>query len=125
MMIPNLLEQNNYDVKKADKMTEAEMKDNGMYEQGASILTKMGKLPDFATNELQLRGGKGEYTPPGPGGAVDVSYKKRTYVTEAQIIGKLIFGMKTVRKLEEDAKAALAKSTTNLRKGHSQQKLQS
>lgn len=112
MLIPTLLSAEGYDIN--DNSEENQKK-------GAEVLGKMSDSDAFKSNDLQLRGGLGEYTAPGKGGKIDLSYKKRTFVTEKQIIMKLIEAMQYTESLE--VAAGQPKVTKSLRKGNSQRKL--
>merc|ERR1712217_79958 len=73
-------------------------------EHGVEILEALNKKPELKGNNVQLRGKGGEGTGPGTSAyIVDMSYKLRTFVTEADIAQKLITSVALMYKLEDEA----------------------
>merc|ERR1719203_993207 len=74
-------------------------------EHGVEILEHLNKNDTLKANNVQLRGKGGEGTGPGTDKCiVDMSYKLRTFVTEADIAQKLITSVSLMYKLEDAAK---------------------
>merc|ERR1712217_981890 len=72
-------------------------------EHGVEILEAINKLPALKENRVQVRGKGGEGTAPGTANCiVDMSYKLRTFVTEADIAQKLIESVSVMYKLEAE-----------------------
>jgi len=73
-------------------------------EHGVEILEALNKQPELKNNNVQLRGKGGEGTGPGTNAyIVDMSYKLRTFVTEADIAQKLITSVALMYELEDAA----------------------
>lgn len=79
----------------------------------ASVMLKLPKLYEkmglHALEDLcdsmglQARGSKGEHSPPGPGGAFDISNKARIGKSEVELVQTMIDGVEDLIKMEEDA----------------------
>jgi len=73
-------------------------------EHGVEILEALNKRDELKSNSVQLRGKGGEGTGPGTDKyIVDMSYKLRTFVTEADIAQKLILSVALMYKLEDES----------------------
>merc|ERR1719436_786487 len=91
-----------YDPNMPDKPGDAACDANK--EHGVEILEALNKKPELKGNNVQLRGKGGEGTGPGTSAyIVDMSYKLRTFVTEADIAQKLITSVALMYKLEDEA----------------------
>lgn len=72
-----------------------------MYEQiGIHAMEELA-----VTMEMQVRGSKGEHTPPGPGGKVDISNSKRIGCSEVQLVQTMVNGVSKFIALEKKAEA--------------------
>lgn len=66
----------------------------------------MHAMEDLAvTMEMQVRGGRGEHTPPGPGGCVDISNSKRLGRSEVELVQTMVNGVSTFIELEKKCEA--------------------
>jgi len=89
-----------YDPNMADKPGDEACDKNK--EHGVEILEALNKRDELKSNNVQLRGKGGEGTGPGTDKyIVDMSYKLRTFVTEADIAQKLIQSVALMYKLED------------------------
>jgi creatine kinase len=62
----------------------------------------MHSMEELAVSmEMQVRGGKGEHTPPGPGGVVDISNWKRLGRSEVQLVQTMVNGVAVFIDLEK------------------------
>jgi len=108
LVFPNLVKQTasslnvKFDPEMPDIIEDKASQENK--ENGVAILDAINKLPALKENRVQVRGKGGEGTAPGTADCiVDMSYKLRTFVTEADIAQKLIESVSVMYKLEEAA----------------------
>jgi len=72
-----------------------------MHEQiGMHAMEELAK-----TMEMQVRGAKGEHTPPGPGGRVDISNIKRLGRSEVELVQTMVNGVSKFIELEKKCEA--------------------
>ena len=77
----------------------------------ASVMLKLPKLYEklglekleelCMTKDLQARGFRGEHSPPGPGGAFDISNMQRIGFSEVELIQKMIDGCDELIEMEK------------------------
>jgi len=66
----------------------------------------MHAMEDLASSmEMQVRGGAGEHTPPGPGGRVDISNYKRLGRSEVELVQTMVNGVSIFIELEKKCEA--------------------